>query len=92
MRIEANYATYDMELIYGDLETQVDRHEEITKFDEGVGKSSCDPGFLCWNMRIEANNTSYDIGLKNQDFETQVERHEEISKFEEGLDKSALVN
>ena len=36
MRIEANNASYDMELKNQDFETQVERHEEITKFEEGV--------------------------------------------------------
>ena len=36
IRIEANNARYDMELKYQDFETQVERHEEITKFEEGV--------------------------------------------------------
>ena len=40
MRIEANHATYDMELKNQDFETQIDRHEEITKFEEGVQKSA----------------------------------------------------
>ena len=40
MRFEANNATYDMELKNQDFETQVERHEEITKFDEGVEKSA----------------------------------------------------
>ena len=39
MRIEANNATYDMELKNQDFETQIDRHEEITKLEEGVEKS-----------------------------------------------------
>ena len=39
MRIEANNASYDMELKNQDFETQVERHEEITKFEEGVEKS-----------------------------------------------------
>ena len=39
MRIEANNATYDMELINQHFETQVERREGITKFDEGVEKS-----------------------------------------------------
>ena len=36
MEIGANNASYDMELKNQDLETQVERHEEITKFEEGV--------------------------------------------------------
>ena len=39
MRIEANNATYDMELKNPDFETQVERHDEITKFEEGVERS-----------------------------------------------------
>ena len=34
MRIEANNASYDMELKYHDFETQVERHDEITKFED----------------------------------------------------------
>ena len=34
MRIESNNASYDMELKNQDFETQVERHEEITKFEE----------------------------------------------------------
>jgi hypothetical protein len=37
--IEANYASYDIQLKNQDFETQVERHEEITKFEEGVDKS-----------------------------------------------------
>ena len=37
--IEANNASYDMELKNQDFETQVDRHDEITKFEEVVEKS-----------------------------------------------------
>ena len=33
MRIEANNASYDMELKDQDFETQVERHDEITKFE-----------------------------------------------------------
>ena len=33
MRIEANNASYDMELKNQDFETQVDGHDEITKFE-----------------------------------------------------------
>ena len=39
MRIEANNTNYDMELKNQDFETQVERHEEIRKFEEGVDKS-----------------------------------------------------
>ena len=39
MRIEANNSTYDMELKNHDSETQFERHEEITKLEEGVEKS-----------------------------------------------------
>ena len=39
MRIEANNATYDMELKNQDFETQVERHDEISKFEEVVEKS-----------------------------------------------------
>ena len=38
MRIEANYASYDTELKNQDFETEVERHEEISKFHEGVDK------------------------------------------------------
>ena len=34
MRIEANNASYDMELKNQDFETQVERHDEISKFEE----------------------------------------------------------
>ena len=34
MRIEVNNASYDMELKNQDFETQVERHDEITKFEE----------------------------------------------------------
>ena len=34
MRIEADNASYDMELKNQDFETQVERHDEITKFEE----------------------------------------------------------
>ena len=40
MRIEANSAISDMELKNQDFETQVERHEEIIKFEEGVDKSA----------------------------------------------------
>ena len=36
MRIEANNASYDMELKNQHFETQVERHEEITKIEDGV--------------------------------------------------------
>ena len=36
MRIEANNASYDMELKNQDFETQVERHEDIPKLEEGV--------------------------------------------------------
>ena len=39
MRIEANNASYDIELKNRDFETQVERHEEISIFEEGVEKS-----------------------------------------------------
>ena len=39
MRIETNNATYDMELKNQDFQTQVERHDEITKFEEVVEKS-----------------------------------------------------
>ena len=39
MRIEVNNASYDMELKNQDFETQVERHEKISKFEEGVYKS-----------------------------------------------------
>ena len=39
MRIEANNASYDIELQNRDFETQVERHEEIRIFEEGVEKS-----------------------------------------------------
>ena len=34
MQIEANNASYDMELKNQDFETQVERYDEITKFEE----------------------------------------------------------
>ena len=40
MRIEPNNATYDMELKNQDFDTQVERHEEIGKLEEGVEKSA----------------------------------------------------
>jgi hypothetical protein len=39
MGIEANNARYDIELKNQDFEIQVERHEEITKFEEGVDKN-----------------------------------------------------
>ena len=39
MRIEANNASFDIELKNQDFETQVERHEEISIFEEGVEKS-----------------------------------------------------
>ena len=39
MRIEANKASYDRELKNQDFETQVERHTEISKFDDGHEKS-----------------------------------------------------
>ena len=39
MRIETNNATYDIELKNQGFETQVERHDEISKFEEGVEKS-----------------------------------------------------
>ena len=40
MKIEANNASYDIELKNQDFETQVGRHEEISKFEEGLDKSA----------------------------------------------------
>ena len=40
MRIEANNASYDIELKNQDFETKVERHDEITKFEEGVENSA----------------------------------------------------
>ena len=37
--MEANNTTYDMELRNQEFETQVERHEEITTFEEVVEKS-----------------------------------------------------
>ena len=34
MRIEANNASYDMELKIQDFETQVERHDEISNLEE----------------------------------------------------------
>ena len=39
MRIEANNNSYDMELKNQDFETQVERDEEVSKFEEIVEKS-----------------------------------------------------
>ena len=39
MPIEANNASYDVELRSQYFETQVDRHEVISKFEEGLDKS-----------------------------------------------------
>jgi hypothetical protein len=39
MRIEAYNASYDMELKNQDFETQVKRHDEIRKHEEGVERS-----------------------------------------------------
>ena len=39
MRIEGNNASYDIELKSQDFETQVERHEEMSKFEEVVEKS-----------------------------------------------------
>ena len=39
MRIEANNASYDIELKNKDFETEVERHDEISKFEEVVEKS-----------------------------------------------------
>ena len=39
MRIEDNNASYDMELKHQDLETQTERHDEISKLEEGVERS-----------------------------------------------------
>ena len=39
IRIEANNTSYDMELENQDYETHAERHEAITKFEEGVEKS-----------------------------------------------------
>ena len=40
MRNEANNASYYIELKNREFETQVERHEEISKFEEGVKKSA----------------------------------------------------
>jgi hypothetical protein len=39
-RIEANKASYDIELKNQDFETQVERHKETSKFKEVVEKSA----------------------------------------------------
>ena len=39
MRIEANNASYDIELKNEDFETQEERHEVNSKFEEGLAKS-----------------------------------------------------
>ena len=39
MRFEANNASYKMKLKIQDFKTQVERHDEISKFEEGVDKS-----------------------------------------------------
>ena len=39
MRIEATNTSYEFELQNQDFETQVERHEEIRKLEEGVEKS-----------------------------------------------------
>ena len=40
MHIEANNASYDIELKNRDFKTQVERHEEISKYEEVLEKSS----------------------------------------------------
>ena len=40
IRIEGNESSYDMDLKNDDFETQVERHEQKNKFQEGVDKSS----------------------------------------------------
>ena len=40
MRIKANKATHDIELGNHDFETQVERHEQKGKVEEGVDKSA----------------------------------------------------
>ena len=40
MGIGANNASYDMELKNKDFKTQVERHEEISIFEEGVDNSA----------------------------------------------------
>ena len=39
MCIEANNASYDIELKNQDFQTQVERHEEISLFEDGFEKS-----------------------------------------------------
>ena len=39
MQIEANNASYDMELKNQDFETQVERHDENSNLDQGVERS-----------------------------------------------------
>ena len=39
MRIEANNASYDIELKNQDFQPQVERHQEISLFEDGVEKS-----------------------------------------------------
>ena len=38
MRIEANNASFDIELKNQEFEIPVERHEEISKFEEGLEK------------------------------------------------------
>ena len=40
MRIEANNTSYDIELKNQDFETQVERHDDISKFEEVIEKSA----------------------------------------------------
>ena len=40
MRIKANDASYDIELKNQDFQTQFERHNEISKFEEVVEKSA----------------------------------------------------
>ena len=40
MRIEGNETSHDMELKNQDFETQVERHEGKSHFEEGVDKSA----------------------------------------------------
>ena len=40
IRIEANKASYDMEIKNQDFETEVERHEELSKLEEKVEKSA----------------------------------------------------
>ena len=39
-RIKGNESSYDMELKNHDFETQVERHGEKSKFEEGIDKSA----------------------------------------------------